>query len=85
MDVRAGGAFEVQIRDQQMHAEAEFGMAAHWAYKQRAGTGQANYPWLTDLLEILDNAQSPEELLEHTRMAMFQDQLLKTILRQPKD
>ncbi len=72
---RAKIRIEVQIRDLQMHAEAEFGMAAHWAYKQRAGDKQVNYPWLTDLLEILDNAQTPEELLEHTRMAMFQDQL----------
>ncbi len=66
---------EVQIRSLKMHAEAEFGMAAHWAYKQRAGTGSASYPWLNDLLEILEQAQSPEEVLEHTRMAMFQDQL----------
>ena len=29
------------------------------------------YPWIRDLLEILDHASSPEELLEHTRMAMF--------------
>ena len=72
---RAKIRIEVQVRDVQMHAEAEFGMAAHWAYKQRAGAGQANYPWMQDLIEILDNAQSPEELLEHTRMAMFQDQL----------
>jgi (p)ppGpp synthase/HD superfamily hydrolase len=66
---------EVQIRDADMHAEAEFGMAAHWAYKQKLGSGGANYPWLNDLIEILDTAQSPEEILEHTRMAMFQDQL----------
>jgi RelA/SpoT family (p)ppGpp synthetase len=66
---------EIQIRDVDMHVEAEFGMAAHWAYKQRAGAGSATYPWLTDLLEILEHAQSPEEMLEHTRMAMFQDQL----------
>jgi RelA/SpoT family (p)ppGpp synthetase len=66
---------EVQIRDRAMHAEAEFGMAAHWAYKQRAGDGGVSYPWLADLLEILEHAQSPEEVLEHTRMAMFQDHL----------
>ncbi len=66
---------EVQIRDVDMHVEAEFGMAAHWAYKQRAGAGGLTYPWLTDLIEILEHAQSPEEMLEHTRMAMFQDQL----------
>ncbi|WP_199554382.1 RelA/SpoT family protein [Sandaracinobacteroides hominis] len=72
---RARMRIEVQIRDADMHVEAEFGMAAHWAYKQKTGAGTANYPWLTDLLEILDHAQSPEEVLEHTRIAMFQDQL----------
>ncbi|MCS6986510.1 MAG: bifunctional (p)ppGpp synthetase/guanosine-3',5'-bis(diphosphate) 3'-pyrophosphohydrolase [Sphingomonadaceae bacterium] len=66
---------EVQIRDPAMHAEAEYGMAAHWAYKQRQGTSGASYPWLSDLLEILEQAQTPEEVLEHTRMAMFQDKL----------
>ncbi|PZU50273.1 MAG: bifunctional (p)ppGpp synthetase/guanosine-3',5'-bis(diphosphate) 3'-pyrophosphohydrolase [Sphingomonas sp.] len=72
---RAKMRIEVQIRDADMHVEAEFGMAAHWAYKQKRGGGHADYPWLSDLLEILDNAQSPEEVLETTRIAMFQDQL----------
>ncbi len=72
---RARLRIEVQIRDLAMHAQAEFGMAAHWAYKQRQGDSGAAYPWLTDLLEILEHAQSPEEVLEHTRLAMFQDQL----------
>ncbi|TPE59523.1 bifunctional (p)ppGpp synthetase/guanosine-3',5'-bis(diphosphate) 3'-pyrophosphohydrolase [Sandaracinobacter neustonicus] len=72
---RAKMRIEVQIRDADMHVEAEFGMAAHWAYKQKRGAGHADYPWLSDLLEILDNAQSAEEVLETTRIAMFQDQL----------
>ncbi len=66
---------EVQLRDAAMHAEAQFGLAAHWAYKQRTGAKGADYPWVRDLLEILEHAATPEELLEHTRMAMFQDQL----------
>lgn len=72
---RAKMRIEVQIRDADMHVEAEFGMAAHWAYKQKQGAGGVSYPWLTDLIEILEHAQSPEEILEHTRIAMFQDQL----------
>jgi RelA/SpoT family (p)ppGpp synthetase len=66
---------EVQLRDTDMHAQSEYGMAAHWAYKQRLGTNGSDYPWLADLLEILEHASSPEEVLEHTRIAMFQDQL----------
>ncbi|WP_019515683.1 RelA/SpoT family protein [Sphingomonas sp. Mn802worker] len=71
---------EIQIRTEEMHAEAEFGLAAHWAYKQAgdhaAPAGPDNRPsWIADLVEILDNAETPEELLEHTRMAMYQDRI----------
>jgi len=67
---------EVQIRTRKMHAEAEFGVAAHWAYKA-GGTimPDVNARWIQDLVEILDHASSPEELLEHTRMAMYQDRI----------
>ena len=68
---------EIQIRTAEMDREAEFGLAAHWAYKQGDDGAPAReaYPWLRDLIEILDQAASPEELLEHTRLAMFQDQV----------
>jgi RelA/SpoT family (p)ppGpp synthetase len=67
---------EIQIRDRKMHAEAEFGVAAHWTYKA-GGMIQpdVNARWIQDLVEILDHAESPEELLEHTRMAMYQDRI----------
>nr|WP_243846844.1 bifunctional (p)ppGpp synthetase/guanosine-3',5'-bis(diphosphate) 3'-pyrophosphohydrolase [Sphingomonas japonica] len=66
---------EIQIRTQAMHAQAEYGMAAHWAYKQDAVRPDTQVRWIRDLVEILDNAESPEELLEHTRMAMYQDRI----------
>lgn len=70
---------EVQIRTQEMHEEAEYGVAAHWNYKQAGGTpsGQERrqYRWLRELLEIVEHATSPEELLEHSRLEMFQDQV----------
>ncbi len=67
---------EIQIRTQAMHREAELGLAAHWAYKQgvRPSEPAQHYPWVRDLLEIMENASTPEELLEHTRLAMYQDQ-----------
>ena len=65
---------EIQIRTPEMHAEAEFGVAAHWAYKEKVKAGNQT-SWIRDLVEILDNAESPEELLEHTRMAMYQDRI----------
>ncbi len=66
---------EVQIRTREMHAQAEYGLAAHWAYKQDAVRPDTQVRWIRDLIEILDTADSPEELLEHTRMAMYQDRI----------
>jgi guanosine-3',5'-bis(diphosphate) 3'-pyrophosphohydrolase len=66
---------EIQIRTHAMHEEAELGLAAHWAYKQDKVRPDTQHSWITDLVEILDNAESPEELLEHTRMAMYQDRI----------
>jgi RelA/SpoT family (p)ppGpp synthetase len=68
---------EIQIRSEAMHAQAEYGYAAHWAYKQgtAADVGGTKVSWIRDLVEILDHADSPEELLEHTRMAMYQDRI----------
>ncbi|MCG8589078.1 MAG: bifunctional (p)ppGpp synthetase/guanosine-3',5'-bis(diphosphate) 3'-pyrophosphohydrolase [Proteobacteria bacterium] len=67
---------EVQIRTREMHEVAEFGVAAHWAYKQGQSTSAGpHYRWLQEPLEILEHAESPEEFLEHTKLAMFQDQV----------
>ena len=66
---------EIQIRSTEMHAQAEYGLAAHWAYKIKAAKPDSQTSWIRDLIEILDHAESPEELLEHTRMAMYQDRI----------
>jgi GTP diphosphokinase / guanosine-3',5'-bis(diphosphate) 3'-diphosphatase len=66
---------EIQIRSKEMHAQAEYGYAAHWAYKQDVDQPDLQAGWIQDLIEILDHAESPEELLEHTRMAMYQDRI----------
>src|ERR1700722_12936523 len=66
---------EIQIRTREMHEEAELGVAAHWAYKSNARSDGKQYRWLRELLEIVDNAQRPEEFLEHTKLELFQDQV----------
>src|SRR5580658_3437554 len=67
---------EAQIRTREMHEVAELGVAAHWTYKQGAGTTEGpQYRWLRELLDILDHASGPEEFLEHTKLEMFQDQV----------
>jgi GTP pyrophosphokinase len=65
---------EVQIRSAEMHRNSEHGFAAHWAYKQDdKPDGQAG--WLRDLIEILETSQDAEDILENTRMAMYQDRI----------
>ena len=66
---------EIQIRTAEMHAEAEHGLAAHWAYKSGKVRPDTQVRWIADLVEILEAAESPEELLEHTKMAMYADRI----------
>ena len=67
---------EIQIRTQQMHEVAELGLAAHWAYKSDAERAEGQqYRWLRELRDLVDQAQKPEEFLEHTKLELFQDQV----------
>ena len=66
---------EVQIRTYQMHEIAEKGVAAHWAYKQGQKTEGSNFRWIRELLEILEQADNPEEFLENTKLEMYNDQV----------
>ncbi|UVI40632.1 RelA/SpoT family protein [Qipengyuania spongiae] len=65
---------EVQIRTREMHRLNEFGLAAHWAYKQ-GDRPDGQVGWLRDLIEIVDASHDAEELLEHTRLAIYQDRI----------
>jgi len=68
---------EVQIRNYDMHEVAERGVAAHWSYKQgrRQPLDGTQYRWLRELIEILEHTSNPDEFLEHTKLAMYQDQV----------
>jgi guanosine-3',5'-bis(diphosphate) 3'-pyrophosphohydrolase len=66
---------EVQIRTQEMHRTNEFGLAAHWAYKQNGTQPDGQVGWLRDLIEIVDESHDAEELLEHTKLAIYQDRI----------
>ncbi|TCM19036.1 GTP pyrophosphokinase [Novosphingobium sp. PhB165] len=66
---------EVQIRTREMHRTNEFGLAAHWAYKQGGSRPDGQVGWLRDLIEIVDASHDAEELLEHTKMAIYQDRI----------
>ena len=64
---------EIQIRTSEMHRISELGVAAHWGYKQSQKSAGTQYRWLRELLEILENAQKPDEFLEHTKLELFQE------------
>ncbi len=66
---------EVQIRTREMHRTNEFGLAAHWAYKQDGVRPDGQVGWLRDLIEIVDSSHDAEELLEHTKLAIYQDRI----------
>ncbi len=66
---------EVQIRTREMHQLNEFGLAAHWAYKQGGTRPDGQVGWLRDLIEIVDASSDAEELLEHTKLAIYQDRI----------
>ncbi len=69
---------EVQIRTSEMHREAELGVAAHWVYKEVDKPTQkdaSRYEWIRSLLDILDQAEDPDQFLEHTKMEMFRDEV----------
>ncbi|MBI1274703.1 RelA/SpoT family protein [bacterium] len=68
---------EIQIRTQDMQDQAEYGVAAHWSYKQNADfrMNGKQYRWVRELLEILEETSDPEDVLEHTRLEMYHDQV----------
>ncbi|MDR1207858.1 MAG: RelA/SpoT family protein [Holosporales bacterium] len=67
---------EIQIRTEQMDMASEYGIAAHWQYKQNVHAHDGTqYQWIRNLLQLMAQADSPKEFLENTKMEMFQDQV----------
>jgi GTP pyrophosphokinase len=66
-----GKPVELQIRTQAMHRRAEYGIAAHWKYKEQKGAAVADpgdeMMWLRQLLDWQREAQEPEEFLDSLR------------------
>jgi len=71
-----GVPFEVQIRTREMHDIAEYGVAAHWKYKQGGqGSGTENrYEWVRRLLENQEGADA-EEYIHSLKIDMFADEV----------
>ncbi len=71
-----GLPFEVQIRTREMHEIAEYGVAAHWKYKQNGqGTGtEGRYEWVRRLLENQEGTDA-EEYIHSLKVDMFADEV----------
>lgn len=78
-----GTPFEVQIRTWEMHRIAEFGIAAHWAYKEASYFGRKQsvkveedkLAWLRETLEWQKELQDPQEFLNTLKTELFEDEV----------
>jgi GTP pyrophosphokinase len=72
-----GQLFEVQIRTQEMHRTAEYGIAAHWLYKRDGTPDELDHHlgWFRQLLELQQDTHSPEEFLEFLKIDLYQDEI----------
>jgi GTP pyrophosphokinase len=66
---------EIQIRTKEMHKVAEYGIAAHWNYKDGgiSDENNKNSKWLKNLVQILENTSDMGEFLEDSKVEMYTD------------
>lgn len=70
-----GIPFEVQIRTWEMHETAEYGIAAHWKYKQHSGAGsEKDFEWVRRLLESQQDTDA-EDYVHSLKIDMFDDEV----------
>ena len=76
-----GRPLEIQIRTGEMHEMAEFGVAAHWAYKQQAGDGSweagedAKLKWLRSMLDWQQELSDPDEFMQGLKSDLFEEEV----------
>ena len=72
-----GQPYEIQIRTREMHMTAEYGIAAHWVYKEgsRPDELDEHFSWFRQLIELQQDAHSPEEFLEFLKIDLYQDEI----------
>ncbi len=75
-----GDPFEIQIRTWEMHHVAEYGIAAHWKYKEGKTSGESSnddikLAWLRQSLELEKDSDDPKDFLENVKMDLFASQV----------
>ncbi|HEV7702564.1 MAG TPA: RelA/SpoT family protein [Candidatus Paceibacterota bacterium] len=75
----SGGVAEIQIKTAEMHLEATYGVAAHFAYKEKAKRKKANDPlkfkWIEDLKNLKYSPEDPKKFIEHLHTDFFNDRI----------
>lgn len=75
----SGRAVEFQMRTQQMHRNAEEGIAAHWRYKEGIAGDEAgnddNFRWIGSLLDLGQSVSDSKEFLENVKINLFPDEV----------
>jgi GTP pyrophosphokinase len=70
--------FEIQIRTRDMHRTADYGIAAHWRYKNDEDGGDEldrHLAWFRQVLELQMDAKTPDEFLEFLKLDLYQDEI----------
>ncbi len=73
-----GQLYEIQIRTHDMHHTAEYGIAAHWLFKEGRKSPDEldrHLAWFRQLLELQQDAHTPEEFLEFLKVDLYQDEI----------
>ncbi len=73
----AGRPLEIQIRTEEMHRTAEYGIAAHWRYKEggRHESFDERLSWLRQMLEWQTELKDPREFMEALKIDLFEDEV----------
>ena len=76
-----GDPFEIQIRTKEMHAVAEYGIAAHWKYKEGKDDGKDSadldnkLSWLRSMMEVQKDLESPTEFMDSLKFELTSNQV----------
>lgn len=74
--VTESGIVEIQIRTEEMHHEAELGIASHFIYKEKEfGKSSKSLAWLNELKELKDVVKSPSKFFEALKAELFRDRI----------
>jgi GTP diphosphokinase / guanosine-3',5'-bis(diphosphate) 3'-diphosphatase len=74
-----GQLYEIQIRTREMHRTAEYGIAAHWLFKEgkegKPDDLDRHLAWFRQLIELQQDAHTPDEFLEFLKVDLYQDEI----------